>query len=562
MAKMLATLSSALVAARGGIAGAGGKERLANGDHVYAHSNGGEIFVIRYNATTGFRDAPVRANAWDGPVTYAASAPCVAGLQNGGFVVAWMVENQDSDDLGVYAQLFDRDGLFVGGEFKVNSYVIQAQQDPVCSGLTGGGFVIMWVDAGHDGDKAGVFGQTYSQFGGRMGTAFQVNDAWVGSQSMPEIAATPDGGFATVWLTYHAAGVANIFVRKFAYDGTPETGDVMADTNTGFELGEPSIECLSDGNLGVSWSEYDQHNNWVPQIFARLLSSTAVVMGPRIVIQGYASFTGKASLAAFDGLLFAVWPDTMVNHETELHYRLLFNDMNGYGPATMFQAIPGVTFSQPSTAPLSRENKVVLATGARVNAGAGSEIKALYESTVSVIPPSCSPLIAINGVELANVAVGSNTALPSAPVPLADIPGFFGPTSAYFLPSLPFDGSKTVKFHCCEFSDDGCDVFAAMPHCPPCTTSINGGYPGILLADGWSAATCAPSFPSTYIAHSITFHKRMAPGETYEFPAPAGGTSADWLVFFGSQEYVADIFCPTSIAETSGPAATCMPCAE
>jgi|GEM_PF-1299943 len=95
----------------------------------------------------------------------------VANFSDGGFIVAW--SSADADGTGVYAQRFDADGKAVSPKFRVNDTITADQGKPAIAVLSDGGFVIAWVsenqgDSIHDGqsfgddpNQPGVFAQWY-----------------------------------------------------------------------------------------------------------------------------------------------------------------------------------------------------------------------------------------------------------------------------------------------------------------------------------------------------------------------------------------------------------------
>ncbi|MGA2787169.1 MAG: hypothetical protein ABSF60_06545 [Verrucomicrobiota bacterium] len=73
--------------------------------------------------------------------------PAVATLTNGNVVVVWASFNQagQSTLLDVYGQLLTPAGQKVGGEFLVNQFTNYNQRRPTVAALNNGGFVVAWV---------------------------------------------------------------------------------------------------------------------------------------------------------------------------------------------------------------------------------------------------------------------------------------------------------------------------------------------------------------------------------------------------------------------------------
>ncbi len=118
-------------------------------------------------------------------------------LNDGGFVAAWTTWDQDSD--GVFFQRFDADGVKVGTEVLANTNIAGLQGNAAVAGLANGGFVIAWESDGQDGSGVGIFAQRFGADGLAIGDEFQVNSLTEFSQSRPEVVADADGGFAITW---------------------------------------------------------------------------------------------------------------------------------------------------------------------------------------------------------------------------------------------------------------------------------------------------------------------------------------------------------------------------
>ena len=75
-------------------------------------------------------------------------SPQVAIAENGNYIVVWQSNGQDGSGLGVYAQLFNAEGISTGPEFLVNESTAGHQQDPSVDMDRNGNFVIVWTGKG------------------------------------------------------------------------------------------------------------------------------------------------------------------------------------------------------------------------------------------------------------------------------------------------------------------------------------------------------------------------------------------------------------------------------
>ena len=62
---------------------------------------------------------------------------------------------QDGSNYGVYGQVFDANGNKLGNEFQVNTYTSGEQSAPSVASLSGGGFVVTWNSWAQDGYVVG-----------------------------------------------------------------------------------------------------------------------------------------------------------------------------------------------------------------------------------------------------------------------------------------------------------------------------------------------------------------------------------------------------------------------
>ncbi len=181
-----------------------------NGGFVIAYTADGDIdndiFVQRFDANGEKAGNAIRVN--QGGHGHQLS-PDVATLDNGDFVVAWSSALQDDDPASpgtdgtdvIYARRFTRAGLPRGDEILVNEVVLGIQTAPTVAALADGGFVVSWDSNRQDGDGFGISRRLFGPDAKPAGPEQRVNQITAGSQSNSAIAALPDGGFTVLWET-------------------------------------------------------------------------------------------------------------------------------------------------------------------------------------------------------------------------------------------------------------------------------------------------------------------------------------------------------------------------
>ena len=147
--------------------------------------------------------------------------PAVAVLNNSNVVVVWSSfdEVSSSSLLDVYGQVLSPAGQKIGGEFLVNQFTDYNQRTPAVAALANGGFVVAWVSeqertifnyVGFDYTNGAPPGQVGLAQRGYLRAALR--QQWRGSRAMnswsntdsnpcanPAVAAAADGSFMVAW---------------------------------------------------------------------------------------------------------------------------------------------------------------------------------------------------------------------------------------------------------------------------------------------------------------------------------------------------------------------------
>lgn len=194
--------------------------------------------------------------------------PSVAVLSNDGFVITWSSHEQDGSKYGVYAQIYNNSGYKSGGEFKVNTYVINNQISSKVSGLSNNKFIIVWVSSeGQDGSDEGVYGQIFNNDGTFVGNEFRVNTYTNSYQQEPCIASFSNNNFVVVWSSVYQDGSGNgIYTQIFDSNGVKVGRELRVNQETIGDQNQPSVASLLNDKFVVAWQS-------AGKIFARIYSS-------------------------------------------------------------------------------------------------------------------------------------------------------------------------------------------------------------------------------------------------------------------------------------------------
>ncbi len=141
-------------------------------------------------------------------------SPDVA-VYGSGFAVCWVGFNQNNVQV-IYAQLYSFAGVPKDKQFQVNT-IQNLPRKPKITGLSSGGFVIVWEEF----DKATYYLQSYGQIfnieGLKSGIALHFVTDWsLNYNEQPHAASRKSGGFLVTWVSYYWY----IYASYYFEDGT------------------------------------------------------------------------------------------------------------------------------------------------------------------------------------------------------------------------------------------------------------------------------------------------------------------------------------------------------
>lgn len=201
-------------------------------------------------------------------------SPAIAALSDGRFVVAWVSEMQRFRATAeIYARVFDATGAAVVGEFLVTASATNAAANPCVVGLSNGGFAVAWsrqddtvqvsggpiaeARAGLSQNSWDIFGRI---FGGNLaaaGAPFRLNSTTYGDQFAPQLAATSAGAVA-VWTSLKQDGSwEGVYGQAFANNGDFAGGEFLVNTTTIGPQQHPAIAGNAEGRVLAIWTSFE-----------------------------------------------------------------------------------------------------------------------------------------------------------------------------------------------------------------------------------------------------------------------------------------------------------------
>ena len=249
---------------------------LTNGGFVLTWSSLGQdgdgygIYGQRYDASGNAAGNEFLINA---TTTGNQISSSVASLTNGGFVVTWSSSRQDGDGWGIYGKRYDASGNAVGNEFLINTTTTGDQDYSSVTGLTNGGFVVTWSSEQDDSGWR-IYGKRYDASGNAVGNEFLINTTTT-PQSLASVTGLTNGGFIVSWSSLGQDGNGyGIYAQRYDASGT-SIGDHLSikqftEGDQWDEIfGAKSVAVLSNGNLVVTWCSNALGDD--SEVFARIL---------------------------------------------------------------------------------------------------------------------------------------------------------------------------------------------------------------------------------------------------------------------------------------------------
>lgn len=206
-----------------------------------------DIVQQRYNADG------IRVGGEQPVSTFAGAAQnnaALTALADGGWVAAWQSNGQDGSGSGIYFRRFDAEGNPAGGEVRVNTTTANSQYDPSICALPDGGFIVTW--SGYDGVTAQIYQQQFDEAGDPVGREVIINTSNVQNPYDTEVTALPDGGWLVTYIVYDG-DTFGIAQQRFDQDGNRMGGETRVDNNQNVNNFEVHVAATPDGGWTTTW---------------------------------------------------------------------------------------------------------------------------------------------------------------------------------------------------------------------------------------------------------------------------------------------------------------------
>jgi hypothetical protein len=225
----------------------------------------------------------------------------VAMSKGGKFIIVWESVAQDGEGRGVFAQLYDLDGNVVKSEFQVNVTTASEQREPAVAIDPNGNFVVAWSSNNQDGNNYGVFAKVYDNNGNILKDEFQVNNFTTGAQRYPAVAMDQEGNFVVTWSSNAQDGDSyGVYAKKFDLNGNMLIDEFLVNNFTTGNQRYSTIACEMHGNFLITWSSAEQDGN-LGGIFAKQYDPNGNVLKDEFQVNTYSVGDQNFPCVAIDG---------------------------------------------------------------------------------------------------------------------------------------------------------------------------------------------------------------------------------------------------------------------
>lgn len=275
------------------------------------------IFMSRFNASGIETLTEIRVN---GTIARAQANPNVAVLKDGGWIVTWQSRSAVDNIFDVYQQRYSSDGAQVGSETLVNTWTANFQQNATVAGLNDGGWVVAWSSSEQDADAedidapgtsdSNIYLQRYDVDGNRVKGETLVNNYQNGTQAGANVAALADGGYLVSWWGEGPGSGGGVYFQHYGENGKKVGGQELVSAAGGGV--SPDVIALPKGGWIITWNGYNfdnstyevYHRRYAPDIAGKKSSENlnGTAWGERLLgLDGKDKLDGKAGNDILDG---------------------------------------------------------------------------------------------------------------------------------------------------------------------------------------------------------------------------------------------------------------------
>jgi len=221
-----------------------------------------------------------------------------------GYLIVWVSAGEDGSRNGVYGQLIDPQTGKTGSPFRVNTTTLY-DQDAISAASNGSNYLVTWkTDLG--GGNQDIYGQLISKTGSLIGTEFLINTYTDSYQYRPSVASDGENYFVAWYSStpVQDGALGGVYGQLLSSTGAKIGSEIQLNTYTSLEQFVPFVSSNGDNYL-VAWTSQGQDGN-AEGIFGRLIGRNGSIINDEFQINTYTTSVQYKPSVASDGTNYLV----------------------------------------------------------------------------------------------------------------------------------------------------------------------------------------------------------------------------------------------------------------
>jgi hypothetical protein len=214
----------------------------------------------------------------------------IAAIDVDNFMAVWEITSPGPpEETLIRGRRMSAHAVLLTDPFDVASSEVDHPRDPRVVALPSSRVIVIWVDdssEGTDDSGSSIQGRFFTTDGSPLGPRFQVNTTVLGNQTVPDVAAAPDGRFVVTWESESSTGSddsgTSIQLRRFDAEGNPLGSDQQVNTFVSSDQRNARVACAGNGSFVVVWDSDGSSGNDDSSLSvqARIFDAEGAPLGP------------------------------------------------------------------------------------------------------------------------------------------------------------------------------------------------------------------------------------------------------------------------------------------
>jgi hypothetical protein len=213
-----------------------------------------DIYAVMVDSTGDTVGSNFRVN--DDAGTAGQYSPAIAMSPSDRFIITWYDYRNDNYD--IFGQVYDATGDTEGSNFRINTDAgTDDQYSPDVASFSNGNFITVWQDGR---GPSGIYAQVVDSTGAFVGTNFMVSDV---DGYEPSVSVSPSGEFVITWFDYRE-GNYSIYAQRYNPDYSPDGINYKVNNKIeGLNKVQFGSDVATDGtNIIFTWQDAKWQRGW------------------------------------------------------------------------------------------------------------------------------------------------------------------------------------------------------------------------------------------------------------------------------------------------------------